>query len=85
MKFGDLRYAPPDQLWSAADVYTDLAKSAADATEFYKDRKDHKVERLFWSQFSAPTHPLSLNEWMAEWAELHRLPGLATRSVVDHL
>ena len=29
--------------------------------------------------------PLLLNERMAEWAELHRLSGLAMRSVVDHL
>ena len=29
--------------------------------------------------------PLLLNERMAEWAELHRLFGLAMRSVVDHL
>ena len=28
--------------------------------------------------------PLLLNERMAEWAELHRLSGLAMRSVVDH-
>ena len=28
---------------------------------------------------------LLLNERMAEWAELHRLSGLAMRSVVDHL
>ena len=30
-KFGDPNYAPLDQLWSAADAYLDLAKSAADA------------------------------------------------------
>ena len=30
-------------------------------------------------------HPLLLNERMAEWAELHRLSGLAMRFVVDHL
>ena len=84
-KFGDPKYAPLDQLWSAADAYLDLAMSAADATEFFKDQKDHEVERLFWSQFSAPTRPLLLNEQMAEWAELHRLSGLAMRSVVDHL
>ena len=85
MKFGDPKYAPLDQLWSAEDAYTDLVKSAADATEFYKDRKDHEIERLFWSQFSAPTRPLLLIEQMAEWAELHRLSGLAMRSVVDRL
>ena len=74
-----------DQLWSVADAYSDLAISATDATEFFKDQKDHEVERLFWSQFSAPTRPLLLNEQMAKWAELHRLFGLAMRSVVDQL
>ena len=72
-------------MWSAADAYANLAKSAADATKFFKDRKDHKAERLFWSQFSAPTRPLPLNEKMAAWAELHRLSGLAMMNVVDHL
>ena len=32
MKFGDLKCAPLDQLWSAANAYADLAKSAADGT-----------------------------------------------------
>ena len=36
-KFGDPKYAPLDQLWSAADAYLDLAMSAADATAFFKD------------------------------------------------
>ena len=44
-KFGDPKYAPLDQLWSAADAYLDLGTSAADATEFFKD---HEVEKLFW-------------------------------------
>ena len=43
------------------------------------------MEKLFWSQFHLPVPPLLLNERMAEWAELHRLSGLAMRSVVDHL
>ena len=84
-KFGDPKYAPLDQLWSSADAYLDLAKSAADATEYFKDQKDHEVERLFWSQFSNPRRPLLLNEQMSEWAELHRLSGLAMKAVVDHL
>ena len=85
MKFGDPKYAPLDQLWSVANAYVDLTKSTADATKFFKDQKDHEVERLFWSQFSSPIRLLPLNEKMAAWAELHRLSGLAMRSVVDHL
>ena len=84
-KFGDPKYALLDQLWSSADAYLDLAASAADATKFFEDQKDHEVEKLFWSQFNAPARPLLLNEQMAEWAELHRLSGLAMRSVVDRL
>ena len=84
-KFGDRKCAPLDRLWSSADAYVDLAASAADAAEYFKDQKDHEVEKLFWSQFHAPVRPLLLNERMAEWAELHRLSGLAMRSVVDHL
>ena len=84
-KFGDPKYAPLDQLWSSADAYADLAASAADAAEYFKDQKDREVERLFWSQFHVPVRPLLLTERMAEWAELHRLSGLAMRSIVDHL
>ena len=32
MKFGDPKYAPLDQLWSVANTYADLAKSAVDAS-----------------------------------------------------
>ena len=85
MKFGDPKYAPLDQLWSSADAYMDLAASAANAAEYFKDQKDREVERLFWSQFHVPVRPLLVNERMAEWAELHRLSGLAMKSVVDHL
>ena len=84
-KFRDPKYAPLDRLWSSADAYVDFAASAADASEYFKDQKDHEVEKLFWSQFHAPVRPLLLNERMAEWAELHRLSGLAMRSIVDHL
>ena len=85
MKFLDPKYAPLDRLWSAANAYVDMAKSTADATKFFKDKKDSEVERLFYSQFSAPTRPLPLSERMATVAELHRLSGLAMRSVIDHL
>ena len=85
MKFGDPKYAHLDQSWRAADAYADLAKSTADATKFFKDQKDNEIERLFWSQFSAPTRPLPLSEKMAAMAKLHRLYDLAMRSIIDHL
>ena len=43
------------------------------------------MEKLFWSQFNAPTRPLPLSDKMVAVAELHRLSGLAMRSVIDHV
>ena len=84
-KFRDPKYAPLDQLWSSADEYMDLAASAADATEYFKDQKGSEAEKLFCSQFHALVRPLLLNERLTGWAELHRLSELPMRSVVDHL
>ena len=85
MKFLDPKYAPLDILRSAAVEYADLAKSAADATKLFKDHEDNKMEKLFWSQFDATARSLPLSEKMAAIAELHRLSGLAMRSVIDHM
>ena len=85
MKFLDPKYAPLDRRWSPADAYADLAKSTADAAKFFEDQGDKEVEKLFWSQFNAPALPLSFSKKMAVVAELHRLSGLAMRSVIDHL
>ena len=84
-KFLDPKYAPLAGCWSPADAYVDLTKSTADAAKFFEDQGDKEVEKLFWSQFNAPTRPLPLNEKVAAVAELHRLSGLAMRSVIDHL
>ena len=40
MKFGDPKYAPLDQKWSAANTYLDLAASAADAAGHFRGQKD---------------------------------------------
>ena len=84
-KFLDPKYAPLAGRWSPADAYADLSNSIADAAKFFEDQGDKEVEKLFWLQFNAPNRPLPLNEKVAAVAELHRLSGLAMRSVIDHL
>ncbi|XBI44926.1 hypothetical protein VPH35_109521 [Triticum aestivum] len=84
-KFLDPKYAPLARRWSPADAYADLTNSTTDASKFFEDQGDKEVEKIFWSQFNAPTRPLPLNEKVAAVAELHRLSGLAMRSVIDHL
>ena len=84
-RFLDPKYAPLAGRWSPADAYADLANSTADAAKFFEGQGDKEVEKLFWSQFNAPTRPLPLNEKVAAMAELHRLSRLAMRSIIDHL
>ena len=84
-KFCDPKHAPLDQMWSTEDTYLDLAVSAADAAEHFRDQEDREVEKLFWLQFHNPERPLSLADHLAEWAELNRLSGLAMKYVVSHL
>ena len=84
-KFCDPKHAPLDRLWSTADTYLDLAASAANATEHFRDQEDREVEKLFWSQLHNPERPLSVADRLAEWAELNRLSGLAMKDVVNHL
>ena len=83
-KFLDPKYAPLAGRLSPADAYADLANRTADAVKFFEGQGDEEVEKLFWSQFNAPTRSLPLNEKVAAMAELHRLSGLAMRSVIDH-
>ena len=46
-KFGDPRYAPLYRLWSSADAYLDLAASAVDEVEYFRDQTDREVDKLF--------------------------------------
>ena len=81
-KFCDPKHAPLDRMWTTADTYLDLAASAADVVEHFRDQEDREVEKLFWSQFH---NPLLLASCLAEWAELNRLSGLAMKYVMSHL
>ena len=66
-------------MWSVEDTYLDLAASAADATEHFRDPE------LFWSQFHNPERPLAVDDHLAQWAELNRLSRLAMKYVMGHL
>ena len=84
-KFLDPKYASLAGRWSPTNAYADLMNSTADAVKFFEDQGDKEVQKLFWSQFNAPTRPLPLNEKVAAVAELHRLAALAMWSVIDQL
>ena len=43
------------------------------------------MEKLFWSQYLAPEHPMPLNDQLKQLSELHRVAGLAMRDIIIRL
>ena len=52
---------------------------------FFQAQEGHATEKLFWSQFTARERWALLNDQMAQWAELHRMSGLAMRDIIVRL
>jgi DNA repair exonuclease SbcCD ATPase subunit len=84
-KFGSQKYALLTRLWNSPDAFADLSRSAADAAQFFRAQEGHTTEKLYWSQFAARERPALLNDQMTQWAELHRMSGLAMRDVIVRL
>ena len=43
------------------------------------------TEKLFWSQYLAPEHPVPLSDQLKQMSELHRVAGLAMKDVIVRL
>ena len=83
--FGGQRYALLTRLWSSLDAFADLPRSATDVAQFFIAQEGSSTEKLFWSQFLAPEHPVLLNSQMKQLAELHRMSGLAMKDIIVRL
>lgn len=43
-------------------VFTDLPHIVSDAAEFYRAEEGSPMEKLFWSQYLGPEHPVSFSD-----------------------
>ena len=46
------------RIWSSPGAFTDLPRSVSDAAEFYRAEEGSSTEKLFWSQYLGPEHPV---------------------------
>ena len=63
----------------------DLTRSIADAVGFFRAEVGSSVEKLFWSQYLAPEHPVPLSDHLKQLTELHRVAELAMKDVIVRL
>ena len=50
------------RIWSSRGAFTDLPRSISDAAEFYRAEEGSSSEKLFWSQYLGPEHPVPFSE-----------------------
>ena len=62
IKFVRRRYILLTRVWSSPGAFVDLPRSIADAAEFFRAEEGISTEKLFWSQYLAPEHPVPFNK-----------------------
>ena len=63
----------------------DLPRNVADAAEFFRAEEGSSTEKLFWSQYLVPNHPVSFSDQLKQLVELHRAAELAMKDLIIRL
>ena len=66
-------------------AFADLPHSVLDAAEYYRAEEGMSTEKLFWSQYLGPEHPLSFSDQLKQLVELHRSAELAMKDLIVRL
>ena len=85
IKFVRRRYLLLTRVWSSPGAFAYFPRSVADAAEFFRAEEGSSTEKLFWSQYLAPEHPVPLSDQLKQLIELHRVAELAMKDVIVRL
>ena len=72
-KYVKKRYLLLTGIWTSPGAFADLPCSVADAAEFFLAEEGSSTEKLFWSQYLAPEHPVPFSDQLKQLVELHRV------------
>ena len=57
-KYVKRKYLLLTRIRSSPGAFADLPRSVSDAAEFFQDEEGSSTEKLFWSQYLTPEHPV---------------------------
>ena len=80
--YAEKQYLLLTRVRSSPGAFADLPCSVSDAVEFYQAEGGGSTEKLFWSQYAAPEHPVSFTDQLKQLVELHRVAELAMKDLV---
>ena len=84
-KYVKKKYFLLTRIRSSPGAFADLPRSVSDAAEFFRAEEGSSTEKLFWSQYLAPEHPVPLSDQLKQLTELHRVAELAMKDVIVRL
>ena len=61
-KYVKKKYFLLTRIRSSPRVFADLSRSVSDAAEFFRAEEGSSTEKLFWSQYLAPEHPVPFTD-----------------------
>ena len=73
------------RILSSPGAFTDLPHSVSDAAEFYRAEEGSSSEKLFWSQYLGPDHPVPFSDQLKKLVELHKAAELAMKYLIVRL
>ena len=73
------------QIQSSLEAFADLPRSVSDAMEFFRAEEGSSTEKLFWSRYLAPEHPVPFTDQLKQLVELHRVAELAMKDLIIRL
>src|SRR3954465_1615038 len=84
-KYVKKRYLLLTRIWSSPRAFADLPCSVADVVEFFRAGEGDSTEKLFWSQYLAPEHPVLFSDQLKQLVELHRVAELTIKDLIIRL
>ena len=84
-KYVKKKYFLLTRIRSSPGAFADLPRSVSDAAEFFRAEEGSSTEKLFWSQYLAPEHPVPFTDQLKQLVELHRVAELAMKNLVIRL
>lgn len=84
-KYAERQYLLLTRVRSSPGAFVDLPCSVSDAAAFYRAGGGGSTEKLFWSQYATPEHPVSFTDQLKQLVELHRVAELAMKDLTIRL
>ena len=84
-KYVKKQHALLTRIRSSPGAFADLPRNVSDAVEFFRGKEGSSTEKLFWSQYLAPEHPVLFSDQLKQLTELHRVAELAMKDLIIRL